>query len=109
MTRLAGALLRGLHLAASLKAKARLVIQLHSLQKAQLSRSSLRHLSHLLTLIKVGPGECHIIRQAGATTCAIIRNKPNRLCSLHDTLWLLVHSVLLSIASCAVIVMMQGW
>ena len=53
MTRLAGALLRGLHLAASLKAKARLVIQLHSLQKAPLSRSCLRHLSHLLTLIKV--------------------------------------------------------
>lgn len=53
MTRLAGALLRGLHLAASLKAKAWLVIQLHSLQKAPLSRSCLRFLSHLLTLVKV--------------------------------------------------------
>ncbi len=53
VTRLAGALLRGLHLAASLKARARLVIQLHSLQKASLSRSCLCHLSHLLTLIKV--------------------------------------------------------
>ena len=53
MTRLAGALLRGLHLAAYLKAQARLVVQLHALQKAPLSRSSLRHLSHLLTLVKV--------------------------------------------------------
>ena len=53
MTRLAGALLRGLHLAASLKARAQLVIQLHALQKAPLSRACLRQLSHLLTLIKV--------------------------------------------------------
>ena len=53
MTRLAGALLRGLHLAASLKARAQLVIQLHALQKAPLSRTCLRQLSHLLTLIKV--------------------------------------------------------
>ena len=53
MTRLAGALLRGLHLAASLKARAQLVIQLHALQKAPLSRACLRQLSRLLTLIKV--------------------------------------------------------
>jgi len=53
VTKLAGALLRGLHLAASLKSKAQLVIQLHALQKAPLSRSCLRQLSQLLTLIKV--------------------------------------------------------
>lgn len=53
VTRLAGSLLRGLHLAASLRAKAQGVIQLHALQKAPLSRACLRHLSLLLVLIKV--------------------------------------------------------
>ena len=80
MTRLAGALLRGLHLAASLKAKARLVIQLHSLQKAQLSRSSLRHLSHLLALIKVGTGIQHRCGYADAMTCTTANISPDSLC-----------------------------
>lgn len=53
MTRLAGALLRGLHLAAFLKAKCHLVIKLHALQKATLSRSCVRHLCNLLILVKV--------------------------------------------------------
>ncbi len=53
LTRMAAALVRGLHLAAALRARVHTAISLHALLGAPLNRSALRLLSHNLCLLKV--------------------------------------------------------
>lgn len=53
LTRMGAALVRGLHLAAALRARLHTSISLHALLGAALNRSSLRLLSHNVCLLKV--------------------------------------------------------
>jgi hypothetical protein len=53
LTRMGAALVRGLHLAAALRARLHTSISLHALLGAPLNRSSLRLLSHNVCLLKV--------------------------------------------------------
>ena len=54
LTRAAGALVRGVHLAAALRARLQACVALHAALGAPLPRALLRLLSHALCLIKVG-------------------------------------------------------